>query len=829
MTKLSFIVLMSLIVTLCACATLHASAEDLQEIVFTQRSVNMGDGHWYANIGYYADSPDHLPPAKYGKLCKLNLKTGRVTVLLDDPEGSIRDPQVHYDGKKIIFSYRKSGRRDFDLYEINADGSHLRQLTSDQWDDIEPSYLPDGGIVFSSTRCKRWVPCYIIQVSTLYRCDADGRNIRPLSANVETDNHPWLLNDGRIVYMRWEYVDRSVFEFHGLWVMNPDGTRQMPLYGNMHPDDLFIDAKPIPNTEKVVMIRSPGHGRREHMGHLSIFDPARGPDKRQSETIIAKGNYRDPYALSQTEFLVAQDSVLYKMDIEGKRQELYCVPDHLADKDVWVHEPRPLSARARENIIAPQIDLSQTSGTIIAQNTYLGRNMGGIEPGAIKKLLIMELLPIPVGFSGGMEPVSWGGTFFIRRILGTVPVEADGSVHAQVPALRALQLVALDEDDLSVKRMLSFLTVMPGEVNSCIGCHEERTAAVPSVAQIQAVQRPPSKIMPIAHMPEIFDYPRDLQPIWDRHCLDCHDVDTRDGGVVLTGDQGPIYTHSYFALSQRLQMADGRIYKHGNYPPYAIGSAASYLIDKVNGAHYEVKVTDHEMRKIKLWIDAGATFPGTYGAMGSGMFGSEMPLAGGLKGWFVRERGWPSVKAVTEVIDRRCGDCHTGPRQLPRSPSDHMGLRIHHMPFYGQEETSWAPPWIRADNDLRVGSTEWAKKYLDPRNLYSHLMLFNLSRPAKSVMLLAPLGKTAGGYQACGQAVFANAQDPDYQHILAMIKDAQAELERVTRFNMPRFQPHEHYIREMKRYGLLAQDHVLGDPLNTYETDRRYWDSFYPR
>ena len=219
--------------------------------------------------------------------------------------------------------------------------------------------------------------------------------------------------------------------------------------------------------------------------------------------------------------------------------------------------------------------MKKTTGTIIARDTYTGRNMGGIERGAIKKLLIMELLPIPVGFSGGMEPVSWGGTFFLRRILGTVPVEEDGSIHAQVPAMRALQLVALDEDNFSVKRMLSFLTVMPGEVNACIGCHEERTTVVPNAPKTQALQRPPSRITAISDMPEIFDYPRDIQPIWDRYCLDCHDVHTRDGGVVLTDDQGPIYTHSYFALSQRLQMADGRIHKHGNYPPYSIGSSAS--------------------------------------------------------------------------------------------------------------------------------------------------------------------------------------------------------------------------------------------------------------
>ena len=138
-------------------------------------------------------------------------------------------------------------------------------------------------------------------------------------------------------------------------------------------------------------------------------------------------------------------------------------------------------SRKREKLIPHQVDLSRTTGTIITRDVYVGRNMDGIERGAIKELLVMEILPIPVGFSGGMEPVSWGGTYFLRRILGTVPVEQDGSIHAEVPANRALQLVALDEDHFSVKRMLSFLTVMPGEASACVGCHEERTKAVPNM------------------------------------------------------------------------------------------------------------------------------------------------------------------------------------------------------------------------------------------------------------------------------------------------------------------------------------------------------------
>ncbi|MBC7337401.1 MAG: PD40 domain-containing protein, partial [Clostridia bacterium] len=178
--------------------------------------------------------------------------------MLDDPRGGIRDPQVHYDGRKILFSYRKGGTHPFHLYEINVDGTGLRQLTDGSDDDIEPTYCPDGSIIFCSSRCRRFVNCWYTRVAVLYRCDADGKNIRPLSSNNDHDNTPWMLPDGRVLYMRWEYVDRSQVHFHHLWTMNPDGTFQTVFFGNMYGGVAMLDAKPIPNTNKVVVSWSPG-------------------------------------------------------------------------------------------------------------------------------------------------------------------------------------------------------------------------------------------------------------------------------------------------------------------------------------------------------------------------------------------------------------------------------------------------------------------------------------------------------------------------------------------------------------------------------------------
>ena len=250
----------------------------VDEFIFAARKQNETDGHWYANLGYYAHDPKRKAWREGTKLYRWNLTTGKLATLLDDPRGGVRDPQVHYDGKKILFSYRKGGTEQYHLYEIEADGTGLRQLTDGPYDDIEPTYLPDGDIVFVSTRCKRWVNCWLTQVAILHRCDAIGQHIRAISSNNEQDNTPWPLPDGRILYTRWEYIDRSQVHYHHLWTANPDGTAQMTWYGNLHPGIVMIDAKPIPGSDKVVASFSPDHGLPEHAGRISIVDPTAGPD-----------------------------------------------------------------------------------------------------------------------------------------------------------------------------------------------------------------------------------------------------------------------------------------------------------------------------------------------------------------------------------------------------------------------------------------------------------------------------------------------------------------------------------------------------------------------
>ncbi len=274
--------------------TQHAAVGTLPgEIVFAVRQRGK-DGHWYANFSYYANSEvcDSFreSPVKNarlvtyregGKLCRLNVPSGQVTTLLDDPQGGVRDPDVHYDAEKILFSYRPGGTEHYHLYEINVDGTGLRQLTDGPYDDIEPTYLPDGDIVFVSSRCKRWVQCWLTQVAVLHRCDADGGNIRAISANLEHDNTPWVLPDGRDPLQRWEYVDRTQVDYHHLWTTNPDGTGQMVYYGNMHPGhgDDRRQADPRHRTRSWPSSR-PATAATNTTGSITVVDPGRGPDDR---------------------------------------------------------------------------------------------------------------------------------------------------------------------------------------------------------------------------------------------------------------------------------------------------------------------------------------------------------------------------------------------------------------------------------------------------------------------------------------------------------------------------------------------------------------------
>ncbi len=655
MTRLAPVLGLPLL-ALAICSSSSASVPDkahqpafpsgVTDVIFAVRPYGP-DGHYYANFGYYSHNPDEKAYPIGGQLCRLNLTSGEVKVLVDDPTGGIRDPQIHYDGRKVLFAYRPGGTEHYHLYEMNVDGTGMGQLTDGPHDDIEPTYLPDGDIVFCSSRCNRWVACWKVPVANLHRCDGDGGNVRMISSNAVTENTPAVLPDGRLLYTRWEYNDRSQLAYHHLWTVNLDGTGQMTYFGNMYPTGMpsniasrkgsvvnynnvpgaeaMLDSKPIPGTRSVVSIFSPGHGRREHHGYVTIIDPRRGPDHQPfARRIHPDVNWRDPYPLSATEFLVVRGRELHLLDDQGRTRLLHGLTDPRGH--MLLHEPVPIRPRRRERMTAERGHAEMPTGRLVLADVTRGRNMEGVEPGEIKKLLVLEQLPVPFHNSPGFDGISLWGPFTLARILGTVPVEADGSAYFEAPAMRSLFFVALDEEDLSVKKMQSFVTLQPGETTSCVGCHEPRnvTPKNPGQTTLQAVRRAPSSIEPIEDTPQIVDFRRHIQPILDKNCVECHGENNPDGAICLTSSRGmPAHGAgrvlvSYVELVRRHEeVVDGRN-AHGNRGPRHIGSSASKLMTRIDGSHYNVKVSPQEARLVRLWLDSGAVANGTYAIMDGG-------------------------------------------------------------------------------------------------------------------------------------------------------------------------------------------------------------------
>jgi cytochrome c553 len=428
-------------------------------------------------------------------------------------------------------------------------------------------------------------------------------------------------------------------------------------------------------------------------------------------------------------------------------------------------------------------------------DVYSGRNMEGIRPGEIKKLLVLEILPKPVNFSGGMDLTSWLGTFTLERVLGTVPVEADGSAYFEVPAGRPVFFVALDANDLSVKRMQSFTNVMPGETLGCVGCHEPRTQTPHAVARPtpRAVQRPASPITPFAGLPDVLDFRRDIQPVLNANCVACHNYKDPQGHIVLTEDLGVSWSISYYTLLAAGQVADGRN-GLGNQRPRTIGSSASKLLRKLDGAHYGVRVPPEQRRTVWLWLESSAPYAGTYAA---------------LRNLEDQTREGPGHIALgAAVLNLRCRQCHGQGRQAPPLP---VGL--------SEQERN---EMVRT---LKLAPHERIVRPEDYR--FSAHVLLNMSRPEFSPLLLGPLPKSAGGWGSCPGGL-TGTEDPGYQNLLGAIGGGKKRLDAVPRYGTPQFRPNRQYVREMKRFGVLpAQFDPAHDPIDVFRIDQEYWRQFW--
>ncbi len=478
-----------------------------KQILYIEREQYAPDHHNTATIFQYGEVNDSAYRA--GSAMRIyDVDTKRITTLIESETGIIRDPELSYDAQRIIFSMRKSVEDSFHIYEMGVDGSDLKQLTSAEGvSDIDPLYLPDGSIVFSSTRQPKYCMCNRHIMANLYRMESDGANINQIGVSTLFEGHSTMLEDGRILYDRWEYVDRNFGDAQGLWTVNPDGTKHSIYYGNntKSPGGV-IDARQIPGTDLVVCIFAACHDRP--WGALAVIDRKLGVDDKapvvsmMPESALPLMDKRgvdhfkildymteDPWPLSTTEFLVSGNtkqlgkawrvpithSGLFVMNTDDKSRMLILETPDRSLFDPMVIEPRKLPA-----MIPSTVDYKGDTGTFYVQNVYEGTHMQGVEAGAVKYLRVIESPEKRTWTNGAWQgegahwpAVNWH-SFEVKRIIGEVEVMADGSAHFEAPAGVHLYFQLLDKDKKMIQSMRSGISLMAGEVNGCIGCHEDR-------------------------------------------------------------------------------------------------------------------------------------------------------------------------------------------------------------------------------------------------------------------------------------------------------------------------------------------------------------------
>lgn len=478
-------------------------------------------------------------------------------------------PDLSFDTKKVLFCKKDSDGPSFQLFEVNVDGSGLKQLTKSPHDDLDPIYLPDGRIVFSTTRAHTYVrclptsPCFV-----LARCEADGSNIRIISRNNEPDYLPSLLPNGSLIYTRWEYTERPLWRLQGLWTMNPDGTSVRAHWGNRSAyPDMLIEPRAIPGSSKVMFIGAGHHkffagcigmvdiskGREFPDGLTKVTADVRWPETGdgpgcvvESDAYHASGRYaayKSPYPLGPEDFLVSaragsegggnsvrfgDEFSLYLMDIHGNRELIY-----RGDNNVWYAQPvrKRTPPPMRPDVVDwPKAGEPAKEGVLYSADVYEG--VEGLERGEAKYLRVIQMdaktySAMAKTWRHSGPTVSIIQEDGVKRFLGTVPIEQDGSVNFRVPSGKALHFQLLDENYRCLQIMRSFTGVMPGEFRGCVGCHEQRSQApVTPNSRAIAMQRAPSELTEPPWGADVsISYERFAQPVLDRACGACHQGD----------------------------------------------------------------------------------------------------------------------------------------------------------------------------------------------------------------------------------------------------------------------------------------------------------------
>ena len=594
--------------------------------------------------------------------------------------GSFLSPDLSYDGREILFAYVEctgdtkhrhhtdpnrghwAEGRCYHVFKVNADGTGLVQLTDGTWNDFDPRWLPIGRIAFISERRGGYLRCgRVCPIYTLYDMAADGQDINCLSFHETNEWNPSVTHDGRIIYTRWDYVDRFGCTAHHPWITTLDGADSRAVHGNFAPrqarPDMELGIRAIPGSGKYVATAAPHHS--QCFGSLVVFNPdvpdddGMAPVRRLTpevnfpESQGGTETYGMAWPLGEDYYLCVYDANnelrkgggnygIYLVDSFGNKELLYRDPE-IACMSPMPLRPRPVPpvgplptqqlAMDKPADRAPAYPGKPGEATIAVVNAYATLRPWP-QGTKIAALRVLQLLPMSVP-SGGPphetgQRIDLAGDSVVpaRYVLGTVPVEEDGSAHFTVPANREMFFQALDANGLAIQSMRSATYLHEGERLICAGCHEPKDRAVAAWRPVPlALRREPSKLQPDVDGSNPFSYPRLVQPVLDRNCVECHNKNPKACNL----GKEPIQNKWYASYNSLVKYGFTSYGENLRTTPGRFGARASKLYEILSKGHYDVKLTAPDMHCLTLWLDLSTMFYGVYEKEGG-----EVQLGGGI-------------------------------------------------------------------------------------------------------------------------------------------------------------------------------------------------------
>ena len=582
---------------------------------------------------------------------KISFQNGNkfVKTIYTPPEGMIiADPQMHFSGERMLFSSIGTNDR-WHIFEIDLNTTKVRQVTPETYmdfDSFEPTYTPDGKIIFCSTATFHGLPCTDggNKMSGLFLYDPETGLTRQLTFDQDSNWSPVVMNDGRILYQRWEYADMAHSNYRLLFTMNPDGTSQQAYYGsNSYFPTAFFNARPIPGHNTAVVGIASGHHGNSRSGRMLVIDPAIG--RKEAEGVIAEIPYygkkvepivRDrlvdgiwpqflqPFPLSEKYFVVSMKSTpnslwgLYLVDLFGN-MTLIMESETEAYIDPVLAEPA-----VTPPVIPDRVNPDSKTATVFMQDIYEGGGLIGIPRGEVKKLRIISYGFSPWGQGGLLGTIGMDGPWDIKRVLGTVDVETDGSAMFIIPANTPIALQPLDSEGKAMQLMRSWFTGMPGENLSCIGCHEDKNR-VPLPRITIASRKKPQTIEEWHGRARGFSFAHEIQPVLDRACIACHN-EARHELINLKGDKRITNWSSQIAgkadpsYGGDFSLSYANLHRYVRRPgiesdldmlvPMDVHADQTELMQILQKGHYNVKLLPEDIEKLACWIDLNAPFHG---------------------------------------------------------------------------------------------------------------------------------------------------------------------------------------------------------------------------